>query len=329
MDPNLYKQVKTQRGFTYAYYFSPPAAGKPVLFFAHGFPCSSHLWRAQVAFFQPHGYGIVVPDLLGYGGTDKPTDPKLYTGGGLAQDVVDILDAEGITQVVAIGHDWGSYLVSRMINHHPSRIAACAFVTVGYSAPSSVYKEILTQPPGLMTQRVGYENFAYMRFFSQPDAADIIEKNIDSFLCMFYPESPTIWKDNMCVEGGARAWVESNKIAPLASYMTPELAARERTVLLTDGLAAPLCWFKVNLEDAKAADDATVLPEAHFVTQPLLFVACTRDAACLPIFGDTNHAKYAKGGVTRRELDGDHWVLESHPAEISGILNEWIDGLDV
>ncbi|KAJ7817364.1 hypothetical protein B0H14DRAFT_3877517 [Mycena olivaceomarginata] len=64
------------------------------------------LWRKQVAFFQPLGYGIIVPDHLGYRGTDKPTDPKLYVGHGLAADMADILDAEAFAQVVAIGHDW-------------------------------------------------------------------------------------------------------------------------------------------------------------------------------------------------------------------------------
>lgn len=106
MDQSRYKKVKTRRGFTYSYYVSPPATGKPVLFFAHGFPANSSLWRKQVAFFEPLGYGLLVPDLLGYGGTDKPTDPKLYVGSGHANDIADILDAEGLEQVIAIGHDW-------------------------------------------------------------------------------------------------------------------------------------------------------------------------------------------------------------------------------
>jgi pimeloyl-ACP methyl ester carboxylesterase len=106
MDENNYKQTKTKRGFNYTYYYSPPTAGKPVLFFSHGFPSASFLWRKQVAFFQPLGYGIIVPDHLGYRGTDKPTDPKLYVGHGLAADMADILDAEAVAQVVAIGHDW-------------------------------------------------------------------------------------------------------------------------------------------------------------------------------------------------------------------------------
>jgi pimeloyl-ACP methyl ester carboxylesterase len=59
-----------------------------------------------VPFFEQLGYGLVVPELLGYGGTDKPTDPKFYIGSGHAQDIVDIFDAEGVNQVIAIGHDW-------------------------------------------------------------------------------------------------------------------------------------------------------------------------------------------------------------------------------
>ncbi|KAJ7761395.1 hypothetical protein B0H16DRAFT_1256307, partial [Mycena metata] len=77
MDPRQYKQGKTQRGLTYSYYyFSPPAAGKPFLLFSHGFPSASYLWLKQVAFFHPLSYGLIVPDNLGYGGPDKPTDPS-------------------------------------------------------------------------------------------------------------------------------------------------------------------------------------------------------------------------------------------------------------
>ncbi|KAJ7691156.1 alpha/beta-hydrolase [Mycena rosella] len=327
MDKTLYKQVKTQRGFTYSYYYSPPAAGQPTILLAHGFPSSSYLWRQQVAFFKPLGFGLVVPDFLGYGGTDKPTDPKLYIGSALAQDVMDILDAEGIARVIAVGFDRGSYMVARIVNHHPSRVAACAFLAVGYTAPDSAHKDAIAKP-GLMPQLVGYDNFAYVRFFVQPDAAEIIEKNIDSFLNLAYPETSELWRETMCVDGGARAWVENNKRNPFPAYMKPELVEHERTALLTGGLTAPLCWYKVIFDDARAVDDAALPLEAHDVTQPLLFVACTRDPICVPVIWDTNHEKYAKGPVTRREIEGDHWVLESHAAEVSCILHEWVKGLD-
>ncbi|KAF7349403.1 Esterase/Lipase [Mycena sanguinolenta] len=132
MDQSNYKQIKTMRGFTYSYYYSAPAPGKPALFFAHGFPSVSFLWRKQVAFFQPLGYGIIVPDQLGYGGTDKPTDPKLYVGRGLAEDMRDILDVEAVAIVIAIGHDTGSSLVSRMLHYIPQRISTVIFCDLGY-----------------------------------------------------------------------------------------------------------------------------------------------------------------------------------------------------
>ena len=60
----------------------------------------------MVPFFEKQGYGIIAPDMLGYGGTDKPTDPAVYKGTLMAKDMVDILDAEKIAKVIVIGHDW-------------------------------------------------------------------------------------------------------------------------------------------------------------------------------------------------------------------------------
>jgi soluble epoxide hydrolase / lipid-phosphate phosphatase len=44
--------------------------------------------------------------MLGYGGSDKATDPALYTPAGLAKDVIDILNAENVDKVIVAGHDW-------------------------------------------------------------------------------------------------------------------------------------------------------------------------------------------------------------------------------
>ncbi|KAJ6562286.1 alpha/beta-hydrolase [Mycena capillaripes] len=325
MDPSNYKQTKTQRGFNYSYYFSPPAAGKPVLLFSHGFPSASFLWRKQVAFFQPLGYGLVVPDNLGYGGTDKPTDPKLYIGSGLAQDVADILDAEKIAKVIAIGHDWGSVAISRFINHHAERVSACAFFAVGYRSPSESADAISRSAQ--LKEVLGSDIIAYQRFFVHPDAAAIIEKNIDSFISVLYPETPDLWKTTLCVDGGAREWIESNKITSPASYVTEEDKERVKTSLLRGGLSAPLCWYKASLEKSNLEDDAKVPPAACEITVPLLFGAFTNDYVGWPMFGDTSHKKYAKGPVTRKEFAADHWGIMSHADEVNETLLQWIRGL--
>ena len=110
MDPALYKTFTTSRSITYNYYFSPPSpsesSAKPYLLFLHGFPSSSNDWRRQISFFKSRGYGLIVPDMLGYGGTSIPSDPMEYRGSLMAKDMIELLDKEGVQKVVSIGHDW-------------------------------------------------------------------------------------------------------------------------------------------------------------------------------------------------------------------------------
>lgn len=72
----------------------------------HGFPDTSHGWYHQIDYFRSKGYGLIVPDMLGYGGTEKPTDPAAFLLTAIAQDVINILDAEGNLKAYAIAHDW-------------------------------------------------------------------------------------------------------------------------------------------------------------------------------------------------------------------------------
>ncbi len=106
MDASLYKTATVSRGFTYHYYYSPAAKGKPTILFIHGFPSSSYDWRRQVEHFRPQGYGIIVPDILGVGGTSKPDNADAFRFALVARDIIDVLDAEGLKTIIGIGHDW-------------------------------------------------------------------------------------------------------------------------------------------------------------------------------------------------------------------------------
>ena len=45
--------------------------GRPVILL-HGFPDSGRLWRNQVPVLTDAGFQVIVPDLRGYGRSDKP-----------------------------------------------------------------------------------------------------------------------------------------------------------------------------------------------------------------------------------------------------------------
>lgn len=107
LESTRYKQATVSRGFLYNYYYTPARDDKPTILFVHGYPSTSVDWAGVVAVLESEGYGVLVPDMPGYGGTDKPTDPAVYVANsGIVRDLLDLLDAEGVRKAVAIGHDW-------------------------------------------------------------------------------------------------------------------------------------------------------------------------------------------------------------------------------
>ena len=119
----------TSRSFTYSYIHIRPTTdsqsqtSKPYLLFLHGFPSSSYDWRHQIPYFQQKGYGIIAPDLLGYGGSSKPLDVKAYMGKDMAKDVYELLKSEGIEEnVFGVAHDWYVFSFEHFLPGHDSHI---------------------------------------------------------------------------------------------------------------------------------------------------------------------------------------------------------------
>ena len=105
------KKVTLPSVVTYGYVYHHPTPTKPTIPFLHGFPSAAYDWRHQISHFSKAGYGVLAPDLLGYGSTDKPLAAHEYRGKKMAAEIIEILDHENINKVHGVGHDWGSYLL--------------------------------------------------------------------------------------------------------------------------------------------------------------------------------------------------------------------------
>lgn len=187
MDTLTKKTITTKRGFEYTYYVSPAAAGKPTLLLHHGFPDQAEEWEDLIVkHLKPAGYGVIAPDLLGYGGTSKPTDPAAYKFGGMTADVVEIIDAENVSKVVSLGHDWGSRAAQMLFNLHPGRVSGLVMVNVPWMGANKGpfdLDEALAQ-----TQQVfGYGAFWYWKLFTADDVCPSLcpgqtfrERHVDS-----------------------------------------------------------------------------------------------------------------------------------------------------
>lgn len=100
------KTCVTQDGTKYAYYRVEAEKGKPTFLLFHGFPSTANEWHNQISDLKNAGYGVVCPDMLGYGDTDKPTEIEAYSMPKMTGEIAQILDHEKLSQVIGVGHDW-------------------------------------------------------------------------------------------------------------------------------------------------------------------------------------------------------------------------------
>ncbi|TCD71230.1 hypothetical protein EIP91_011708 [Steccherinum ochraceum] len=324
MDPALFKTLKTSRGFDYRYYFSPATdSTKPTILFAHGFPCSAQDWRKVVPAFQTKGYGIVVPDMLGYDGTDKPTEVTAYRFSGLCQDLVDILDSHKLDKVVPIGTDWGSATCSRFAMFHPERTHATVLIGLGYfpCAPNMTYEEKMEES----RRTVGYELFGYYEFFTEDDAPRVLDEHWDSFLSLLFSDDPSHWRTDMGPRGKFKEWVEHDRRSPLLSAMSLEDIER-LSLVRKNGLAGPLNWYRTHTTNVTADDNKLIPPDHYAIQTPVLFVGCKRDAICVFSRELPPTQQFCKN-LTVKEIDTGHWVLRENPEGLTQILLEWVEKL--
>lgn len=104
--------------------------GPPVVLF-HGEPTWAYLYRKVAAALIAAGYRVVVPDLPGFGRSDKPVDPDFYTYDrhvAAMAAVVEHLDLEGATAVV---QDWGGPIGLRLAVEHPDRFGRLSILNTG------------------------------------------------------------------------------------------------------------------------------------------------------------------------------------------------------
>lgn len=324
MESQLFKQFTVSRGFHYSYFFSPAKDEKPTLLFVHGFPSLATHWARQAVFFKAKGYGLIIPDQLGYGGTSKPTATEVYAYSHLAHDMAEIVEHENVSKVVSIGHDWGSVVVSRLANLYQAhkRYIGFGFLAVGYFPPDpdSDYEQIKAS----MKEVVGYENIGYWAFFSEPDAPKLITNHIHSFIDLLWPqEAPGVWKDHFVATGAARKFISSDKRVERLRTVTKQEYDVIKTSFLSGGLEGPVNYYKVMTSDVNQDDSKGIPKSLYTITKPVIFLGAERDGVGLPKLFKPALDEFVPH-LTSEILDSSHWIQFEYAEEVNAKLEKWL-----
>ena len=149
--------------------------GSPVVLL-HGFPQTHLMWR-HVAADLAADHTVIMPDLRGYGDSDKPTDTGLtYAKRTMGADVVEVARALGHDRFALAGHDRGALVSFRTGLDHPRHVTHLASLDVlptldmwdvmrGTSAAIGFHLFLMAQPPGLAEQMIGAVPDAFFGHF--------------------------------------------------------------------------------------------------------------------------------------------------------------------
>ena len=88
----------------------------------HGEPSWSYLYRKLVPALTAAGLRVVVPDLVGFGRSDKPADRRDHTyARHVAWMRAALLDELALSGVTLVCQDWGGLIGLRLVAEHPER----------------------------------------------------------------------------------------------------------------------------------------------------------------------------------------------------------------
>jgi len=108
------------------------APDAPVVLLLHGEPTWSYLYRDVVDVLVAAGLRCVVPDLVGFGRSDKPVDSAEHSYARHVEWVRELaLDHLDLRDVTLVGQDWGGLLGLRLVAEHPDRFSRVVAANTG------------------------------------------------------------------------------------------------------------------------------------------------------------------------------------------------------
>jgi sigma-B regulation protein RsbQ len=163
--------------------------GTQPMLFAHGFGCDQNMWRLVTPAFEDH-YRIVLFDYVGSGRSDLAAyDADRYsTLNGYAQDVLDVVHALDLRDVVLVAHSVSSMVAVLAANREPERFERLVLI-----GPSPRY---INDPPyvggferadieGLLDMMdrnfIGWANFLAPAIMKNADRPELGEELTSSF----------------------------------------------------------------------------------------------------------------------------------------------------
>ena len=248
------RRLPLSTGITMNVALAGPADAPPVIL-VHGFPESHRTWRALVPLLEGD-FRLVMPDLRGFGASDKPQDVADYGTDKLVADLFALADALGIDRFALVGHDWGGAIAWAAAISGDPRITRLAIINSPH--PAIFQRSLIDHPE----QRAASQ---YMNAFRTPGMeAGIARMGLDTFFDKSFTKHVEL-----------AAIPPDERDSTIADWGQP------------GALTAMLNWYRASRIHVPAPDEAYAMPDwvDHIarIMVPVRVIWGLDDAALLPV----------------------------------------------
>lgn len=95
----------------------------PVIWMMHGMPMWSYVYRKLIPPLVAAGFRCIVPDLMGFGLSEKPENEKVHTLKTHVAMMTELINKLELKNITIVGQDWGGPISLRYAIENKSNIA--------------------------------------------------------------------------------------------------------------------------------------------------------------------------------------------------------------
>ena len=114
-----------------------PADAAPI-FLLHGEPTWSYLYRKMIPVLTAAGHRVVVPDLVGFGKSDKPVNEDDYSYQMQVDVMLELVTKRDLQEATFFGQDWGGLVGLRVVAAQPDRFARIVVSNTGLPSAEGI-----------------------------------------------------------------------------------------------------------------------------------------------------------------------------------------------
>jgi len=164
-----------------------PGGGLPIVLL-HGFPDDVRAWDDVAPALASAGYRVLIPYLRGYGPTRflDAAAPRMAQQAAIGQDLLDFMDALGVTTAALAGYDWGGRAACIAAILAPERVHA--LVTIGGYNVQNALAPPRPAPPAQERR------YWYQWYFNTERGRAGLERNRREMCRLLWQEWSPSWK---------------------------------------------------------------------------------------------------------------------------------------